>query len=115
MPEYQYFSKNGMLKGRYFTKKEYLAGQPLTIIGEKDAVRIFGSTDIVGKELDVTLYGKEMGLTIIGVEKASEDSMFSFTYENSPIELQITLITFSTMYGMDTESFWQIMILTEEG
>ena len=56
-----------------------------------------------------------MGLTIIGVEKASEDSMFSFTYENSPIELQIPLITFSTMYGMDTESFWQIMILTEEG
>ena len=48
---------------------------------------------------------KEMGLTIIGVEKASEDSMFSFTYENSPIELQIPLITFSTMYGMDTESF----------
>ena len=115
MPDYQYFSKNGMLKGRYFTKKEYLAGQPLAIIGEKDAVRIFGSTDIVGKELDVTLYGKEMGLTIIGVEKASEDSMFSFTYENSPIELQIPLITFSTMYGMDTESFWQIMILTEEG
>ena len=96
MPDYQYFSKNGMLKGRYFTKKEYLAGQPLAII-------------------DVTLYGKEMGLTIIGVEKASEDSMFSFTYENSPIELQIPLITFSTMYGMDTESFWQIMILTEEG
>lgn len=115
MPDYQFFSKNGMLKGRYFTKKEYLAGQPLAIIGEKDAVRIFGSTDIVGKELDVTLYGKEMGLTIIGVEKASEDSMFSFTYENSPIELQIPLITFSTMYGMDTESFWQIMILTEEG
>ena len=46
-----------MLKGRYFTKKEYLAGQPLAIMGEKDAVRIFGSTDIVGKELDVTLYG----------------------------------------------------------
>ena len=83
MPDYQYFSKNGMLKGRYFTKKEYLAGQPLAIMGEKDAVRIFGSTDIVGKELDVTLYGKEIGLTIIGVEKASEDSMFSFTYENS--------------------------------
>ena len=52
MPDYKYFSKNGMLKGRYFTKKEYLAGQPLAIIGEKDAVRIFGSTDIVGKELD---------------------------------------------------------------
>ena len=33
MPDYQYFSKNGMLKGRYFTKKEYLAGQPLAIIG----------------------------------------------------------------------------------
>lgn len=84
-------------------------------MGEKDAVRIFGSTDIVGKELDVTLYGKEMGLTIIGVEKASEDSMFSFTYENSPIELQIPLITFSTMYGMDTESFWQIMIFNGRG
>ena len=88
MPDYEYFSKNGMLKGRYFTKKEYHAGQPLAIIGEKDAVRIFGSTDIVGKELDVTLYGKEMGLTIIGVEKASEDSMFSFTYENSQLSFR---------------------------
>lgn len=115
MPDYQYFSSNGLLKGRYFTEKEYMSGQLLAVIGESDALRVFGSTDVIGKEIDVTVYGIEMNLTIIGVEKAEEDTMFSFTYENSPILLQIPLTAFANLYGISADSFYQIMILSEEG
>lgn len=115
MPDYQYFSSTGVLRGRYFTKKEYLSGQLVAVIGEKDALRIFGSTDVVGKSLDVTVYGTEVNLNIIGVEKAPEDSMFTFTYENSPISLEIPLTVFSNLYGIEIDRFFQIMILAKEG
>lgn len=115
MPDYQYFSSNGLLKGRYFTKKEYMSGQLLAVIGENDAMRIFGSTDVIGKEIDVTVFGIEMNLTIVGVEKAEKDSMFTFTYENSPISLQIPLTAFANLYGIQADSFYQIMILAEDG
>jgi len=115
MPDYQYFSSNGLLKGRYFTKKEYLSGQLVAVIGEADAMRIFGSTDVLGKELDVTVMGIELNLRIIGVEEAERDSLFTFTYENSPINLQIPLTVFSQVYGMEESHYYQIRILSEDG
>lgn len=114
MASYQYFSTTGILKGRYFNETEYLAGQPVCVIGQEDAVRLFGSTDVVGMPLDVTLWGTELTFTIVGVEKAEEASMFSFTYENSPVYIYFPMTVFSQIYGMEMDDYYQIYLLAEE-
>lgn len=111
MPE---FSSTGILKGRYFNESEYLAGQPVCVIGEEDAIRIFGSTDIVGMNLDVTLYGTELTFRIVGVEQAEKASMFSFTYDNSPISIYFPLTVLSQVYGMEMDDYYQIYLLAED-
>lgn len=114
MASYQYFSTAGILKGRYFNETEYLAGQPVCVIGEKDALRIFGSTDVVGMNLDVNCWGTEIAFTIVGVERAEEESLFSFTYENSPISIYFPLTVFERLYGMEVDNYYQIYLLAEE-
>ncbi len=114
MASYPYFSTTGILKGRYFNENEYLAGQPVCMIGEEDALRIFGSTDVVGMNLDVTCWGTEVTFTIIGVEKAEESSLFSFTYENSPVYIYFPLTVLSKIYGMEMDDYYQIYLLAEE-
>ena len=115
MPDYQYFSSTGLLKGRYFTEKEYLSGQQVAVIGEKDALRIFGSTDVLNKEISMDVMGMELTFRIIGVEEAEKETLFTFTYEDSPIYLQVPLTVFSQIYGMEDTTYWNIMILAEEG
>lgn len=115
MPDYQYFSSTGLLKGRYFTEKEYLSGQQVAVIGEKDALRIFGSTDVLNKEISMDVMDMELTFRIIGVEEAEKETLFTFTYEDSPICLQVPLTVFSQIYGMEDTTYWNIMILAEEG
>jgi putative ABC transport system permease protein len=111
---YPYFSNTGILKGRYFSETEYLSGQPVCVIGEADAVRLFGSTDILGMNLDVTLWGTEVSFRIVGVEQEEQKSMFTFTYENSPVYIYFPLTVLEQVYGMELNTFYQIYLMAEE-
>lgn len=114
MASYPYFSTTEILKGRYFNETEYLSGQPVCVIGEEDAVRLFGSVDILGMSLDVTLWGREVTFRIIGVEQEEAESMFTFTYENSPVYIYFPLTVLEQVYGMELNTFYQIYLMAEE-
>ena len=114
MASYPYFSTATIFKGRCFNENEYLAGQPVCVIGEEDALRLFGSSDVVGMNLDVTCWGTEVAFTIIGVEKAEESSFLSFTYDNSPVNIYFPLTVLSTIYGMEMDDYYQIYLLAED-
>lgn len=115
MDAYQYFSSSEILNGRYFSEAEYLEGQPVCVIGEKDAIRLFGSTDVVGMNLDVTVWSIEISFTIVGVEQAEKESMFTFTYDNSPVSVYFPMTVLEQAYGMKTEPYYQIYLLAEDG
>lgn len=114
MASYQYFSTTGILNGRYFNESEYLAGEPVCVIGENDAVRLFGSTDVVGLNLDVILWDMEISFRIVGVEQAEKESMFTFTYENSPISIYFPLTVLEQVYGVALDTYYQIYLLAED-
>lgn len=114
MASYKYFSTTEILHGRYFNETEYLSGQPVCLIGETDAVRLFGSSNVTGMNLDVVLWGMEVSFTIVGVEKAEEETMFTFTYENSPIYLYFPLTVLEQVYGMELDDFYQIYLMAEQ-
>ncbi len=114
MASYQYFSTTGILNGRYFNESEYLAGEPVCVIGENDAVRLFGSTDVVGLNLDVILWDMEISFRIVGVEQAEKESMFTFTYDNSPISIYFPLTVLEQVYGVALDTYYQIYLLAED-
>ena len=115
MASYQYFSNTGLLKGRYFNEKEYLAGTPVCLIGEADAIRLFGSTDVIGMTLDVTPgWGSGVAFTIIGVEKEPENSMFGGGYDNTPVSIYFPLTVLSQIYGIEMDDYYQIYLLAEK-
>lgn len=114
MASYQYFSNTGILKGRYFSEAEYLSGMPVCVIGENDAVRLFGSTDIIGMDLEVTFWGMDITMTIVGVEAMEKESMFTFTYDNTPVNLYFPMTVLEQIYGVSMDPYYQIYLLAEE-
>ena len=115
MQEYEYFSNKGLLKGRYFNEKEYDASQPVCVIGQDDAIRLFGSTDVIGMELDITIEGSELSYTIVGVEKPASSSLMNFVYGNSPVNIVVPYTVFQNIYdNFSTTSFSQLYVLADK-
>lgn len=115
MPDGKYFLTTDMKSGRYFNEKEYQSGANVAVISEDDAVRLFGSSDVVGKDITVTMYGKEISLNIIGVLAKEENSLLSFTYDNSPVSVTFPMTFLSQVYGMEIEEFSNVYLLTDDG
>lgn len=115
MASYQYFSNTGLLKGRYFNEKEYLAGTPVCLIGEADAIRLFGSTDVIGMTIDMTPnWGNSVSFTIVGVEKEPENSMFGGGYDNTPVSLYFPMTVLTQIYGWEMDDYYQIYLMAEK-
>lgn len=95
---------NTYLKGAPYTEKEAEEGKPVCIIGEDDAMKMFGSTNVVGMDIDLTVYNQDMTVTIIGVTEAEEDNMITAMYEDPTVQIIIPPETFTTVLGWDLSS-----------
>lgn len=86
----QYYSGNGgkVIKGRYFTKAEAESGNRVCVIPESSAINLFGTTDVVGLDIELTLYGDSQELTIVGVR---EDSATSFVNSGTNLTINVEL------------------------
>lgn len=111
---YSVFSTAEIRTGRYFNEQEYLSAAPVCVIGETDAVRLFGSADVLGMSLDVNLWGTEVPFKIIGVEQAEQETMFTFTYDNSPVTIYFPLTVLSQIYGVGFDTYYQIYLMAKE-
>jgi len=69
----QEISSFTMIKGRYFDQNDIDANARVCVITNKDAKKLFGTDDVVGLDLEVTLMsGLSTDFTIIGVAEARE-------------------------------------------
>jgi putative ABC transport system permease protein len=67
-----------IVKGRYFSEKEYSSGANVCVIGDQIALDLFGFADAVGK--DIKIGGRKT--MVIGVFKREGESMIGFTMDN---------------------------------
>ena len=61
---------SSMASGRFFTQEEYDAGRPVITLQTESAKQMFGSTDVVGMEVDIILSGRRQKAKIVGVFNA---------------------------------------------
>ena len=92
------------LRGRAYTEKEAEEGKTVCIIGEDDAMKMFGSTNVVGMDIDLTVYDYDMTVTIIGVTEAEEDNMISAMYADPTVQLIVPPEAFTRALGWDMSS-----------
>ena len=100
----QFYDGAPIAKGRYFNKTESQSG----------AKKLFGTTDVVGLELSMSMWGVTEDFTIVGV-KRDEDSlakdMTMGTYGDVTMEIPITLL--EELYGYYTEEFSMFIIFAD--
>lgn len=110
------FLDNTYVKGGPYTEKEAEDGKPVCVISENDAMKLFGSTNVLGMDIDVTLFGQyDITVTIIGIAQSEEDNTIASMYSDPSIQLIMPPEVFTTMLGIDlNKDITDFFILKED-
>ncbi len=110
----QFYDGAPIAKGRYFNKTESQSGAKVCVINERGAKKLFGTTDVVGLDLSMSMWGVTEDFTIVGV-KRDDDSlakdMTMGSYGDVTMEIPITLL--EELYGYYTEEFSSFIIFAD--
>lgn len=107
----EYSSSEPIVKGKYFTRSDYDSANDVCVISESGAKLLFGNTNVVGMEVELTLYNVSRELMIVGVRKDSASTIISaMNNMGDTVILEVPFTVFSN-YGFyigDVDGFYLI-------
>lgn len=103
-----------MKRGAYFTAADVEEGNRVCVISDSDAKRLFGSDDVVGMDIEVTIGAITGSYRIVGVTQQKENTSFiSYTYEGMPVSLDVPYTSFET-FGWESDSFYSVVVFAND-
>ncbi len=99
-PDYDFTKQNKIVRGRNFTWDEYSDAARVCVIQEESALNYFGSTNVIGEIIEITLFNKIVPLRIIGVREKAESAMVNMMEYSSEISLEMPGTLVNSIYGM---------------
>lgn len=101
--------------GRYFTESDVQVGRRVCVIGVDDAIKLFGTDDVVGMEIDVTLYQATQTFTIVGIQQDLEDGTL-VTYSGSDENTVSIDIPYTALadFNLLSDGFYSIYVIADD-
>ncbi|MBS6397592.1 MAG: ABC transporter permease [Clostridiales bacterium] len=111
-PDYEYATNPTMLYGQWYTWDDYNARRDVAVIGEADAIRMFGTADVVGLTFEMDDGSGIKDVRIIGVTKALDTTFVSTGYGSY---LSASMPLSSDPYWAEYNDFDYVYIFGENG
>ena len=104
------------VKGRPYDKREADDGKCVCVISEDDAMKFYGSTDVVGMDITVTMYDRfDIDLRIIGVTESEDDNTINSMFGDPTAQIIVPTKTFGKAIGFDvSDEIDQFYVLKED-
>ena len=101
--QYLFEQYTELIKGRYFNEQEFENASHVCYMSAADAVRLFGTTDVLGMMVDVEFGSLGLGeYMVIGItDYKDNNSMMNFTYEDMPVTIYVPTTTLRNDMGID--------------
>ena len=109
-PDYEYSTNPTMLYGHWFTWDDYDSGLDVAVLSEKDAIRMFGTADVVGLTFEMDDGSSIKDVRIVGVKKALDGT---FVNEGYGDYLGITVPLTSDSYWAESQDFDSVYLFSE--
>lgn len=110
---FQYYNKEPIIKGRYYNTSDYFSANKVCVMSESSAKQLFGTTDVIGMSVSISLYGTSHDFRIVGIRRDSEAGLLSAMNGASRIEIDVPLSVIGSAYGYYVETFNDIVIFGE--
>lgn len=111
-PDYEYATNPTMLYGQWYTWDDYNAGRNVAVIGETDAIQMFGTADVVGLTFELDDGSEVKDVRIVGVKKTLDTTFVSTGYGSY---LDISMPLTSDAYWAEYNDFDYVYVFTDGG
>ncbi len=112
----EYFIEGEKLsKGRFFTDQEFRSGKLVCVVNEENAIKMFGTTDVIGLTIEYTMQNITQELEIVGLTKSEESSMLGFAMTSDSVTVYAPYTILESCYGWYMKDFSDFYILVEQG
>jgi len=103
------------IRGSYFAEADVQSGRRVCVIEKKDAIALFGTDDVVGMEVDITLSKATQTFTVVGVyeEKRTNALISAPPTDKITVSADIPFTALSD-FNLLKEGFERIEILVDE-
>lgn len=112
MEGFQYYNKEPIIQGRYFSESDYYAANKVCVMAENSAEQLFGTSDVLGMSITISLYGTSQEFTIIGIRQDSEASLLGGN-GGGRIMIDVPISVMGSSYGYYVETFNDIVLFSE--
>lgn len=110
----EYATKDPMVRGKYFTEGDYYAANRVCVLTESGARNLFGTTDVVGMTIEVSIYGVSQEMTIVGIRKDSQSSMIAMMSGGmNTVNIEMPLSVLGSAYGFYVEGFNGVLVIAD--
>lgn len=108
--------ENEYLHGGSFTEQEAEEGKAVAVISENDAMKLFGSCNVVGMEITAKFWEEfDITFTICGVSKSEEDNTIVSAFSDPTVQLIVPPAVFASTLGIDLkENISDFYVLKED-
>ena len=111
-PDSEYTNSPEMLYGQWFTWDDYNEHRAVAVVSEMDAVRMFGTSNVVGLTFEMDDGSGLQDVRIVGVKKAIEGTFVSSGYGSY---LDISMPMTADWYWAEYNDFDSVYIFAETG
>jgi putative ABC transport system permease protein len=112
---YLYALGNGICKGQYFTRAMVESGQRVCVMLRDDAKKLFGTENVIGMEIELTISGKTATYRIVGL-RDNMNRMYEFLMEGMDytVTLETPYTSLSQDYDFKADDYTDIMIFADQ-
>lgn len=109
----QYHKSEPIVKGRYFTRSDCQKGNKVCVITEDSAKRLFGSADVLGMTVSMSMYGITQDYTIVGIREDNNSITKSMVFYTADVEIELPSTVLESVYGYHTDKFTYFYVFSE--
>ena len=110
----QYYDNAPIIRGRYYNKNEARSSSKVCVINERGAKKLFGSTDVIGMEVSMSMWGMTEDFTIVGVRKDNDSIAKQMTIGTSAdVTMELPLAILEDMFGYYTDEFSSFIVFAD--
>lgn len=95
----EFSSSDEIIKGHYFTDEDYFAARKVCVITESTARELFGTTNVVGMSLEMSLWGITHELKIVGIRADNASQMLGGMMSGGMLTLEMPFTTLENSFG----------------
>ena len=106
----EFSTSEKIIKGRYFSEDECEAARKVCVITEATARKLFGTTNVVGMDLELSMYNVSQTMTIVGIRADSASSLMNMMGQNDIVQVEMPITVMGSAYGFYVEGFTDFYI-----